>query len=87
MLVREALKRAKEKGETGETTEVIVIVLGHKDYYPRFGFERADEWNISTKLIPDVPKESFMVLELEEGALNAIRAENGANVIYSKAFT
>ncbi len=49
----------------------FVIVLGHPDYYPRFGFERAIahgvrcEWN--------VPDEVFMLLVLDESAMEGIR--------------
>ena len=49
----------------------FVIVLGHADYYPRFGFERASahgvrcEWN--------VPDEVFMLLVLDESAIEGIR--------------
>ena len=34
-LVAKGLEKAKEKGFNS------VIVLGHKDYYPKFGFQRA----------------------------------------------
>ncbi len=44
-----------------------VIVLGHADYYPRFGFLRADQYGI---LCPfDVPPEVFMALALKPDRL------------------
>lgn len=39
-----------------------VIVLGHENYYPRFGFLPAERWNISSPY--DVPESFFMALEL-----------------------
>jgi putative acetyltransferase len=49
----------------------IVIVLGHADYYPRFGFVPAATRNIRCPF--SVPDEAFMVLELNAGALNGVR--------------
>ena len=48
----------------------IVIVIGHPEYYPRFGFEPAGSRGLSLEF--EVPDEAFMVLELEEGVLNTI---------------
>jgi predicted N-acetyltransferase YhbS len=39
-----------------------VILLGHSDYYPRFGFEPASIWEIKPPF--DVPSENFMGIEL-----------------------
>lgn len=44
----------------------LVIVLGHPDYYPRFGFVPASRFGIRCPF--DVPDEVFMVHELREGA-------------------
>ena len=44
-----------------------VVVLGHPDYYPRFGFAPAKTKGLGCKY--PVPDEAFMVLELETGAL------------------
>lgn len=44
-----------------------VIVLGHKDYYPKFGFQKASTWNIRCPF--EVPDEVFMAIELVEGSL------------------
>ena len=46
----------------------IMVVLGHPDYYPRFGFVPASTYGIKCKY--DVPNEVFMVLELRPGALS-----------------
>ncbi len=46
-----------------------VILLGHADYYPRFGFEPSATWDISPPF--EVPDENFMALELvPEGLRN-----------------
>jgi len=63
-LVKEGLKRAKELGYNS------VIVIGHKDYYPRFGFQRASKWNIKCPF--EVPDEAFMATELTVGTLKNI---------------
>ncbi|UCE36992.1 MAG: N-acetyltransferase [Thermoplasmata archaeon] len=44
-----------------------VIVVGHEDYYPRFGFKKASLWSIKYPF--EVPDEVFMVIELVEGSL------------------
>jgi len=44
-----------------------VFVLGHADYYPRFGFVPASRFGITSQY--EVPDEVFMALELEPGAL------------------
>jgi putative acetyltransferase len=60
-LVREGLDRASKLGYDA------IIVLGHADYYPRFGFRPASAWGIRPNF--KVPDEAFMALELEKGAL------------------
>ena len=44
-----------------------VVVLGHPEYYPRFGFEPAAPKGIVSEY--DVPAPVFMILELVPGAL------------------
>jgi len=74
MLITKALARAKELGYQS------VVVLGHKDYYPKFGFKPSYLWNIQPPF--KVSKEVFMALELIENSL-----ENVQGVVrYSKAF-
>ena len=46
----------------------IIVVLGHPDYYPRFGFVPASTYGIECEY--DVPSEVFMTLELNLGALS-----------------
>ncbi|CAM5486906.1 N-acetyltransferase [Streptomyces xanthochromogenes] len=59
--VRAALRAARELGED------LVLVLGHPDYYPRFGFARASALGIRAPF--EVPDEALMALRLRpEGA-------------------
>lgn len=51
--------------------ENVVAVLGHRNYYPRFGFVPASLKGLRSEY--DVPDEVFMVAELTEGALNGRR--------------
>lgn len=60
-LVREGLEQALSAGFGS------MIVLGHPDYYPRFGFRPASRWRIYPPF--DVQDSHFMALELVQGAL------------------
>lgn len=61
-LIETGLEMCRGMGETA------VIVLGHPDYYPRFGFVPASQFGIRSTY--DVPDDVFMALELREGSLN-----------------
>jgi len=61
-LVSEGFQAAKRLGHRS------VIVLGHPDYYPRFGFKPASRWNIKVPF--DAPDEAFMALELVKDELS-----------------
>ncbi|MEG3911486.1 N-acetyltransferase [Microcoleus sp. w2-18bC1] len=61
LLIREGLKECARSGFQA------VVVLGHPDFYPRFGFIPASRKSLKCEY--DVPDEAFMVLELESGAL------------------
>jgi len=47
-----------------------IILVGHPDYYPRFGFQPAARLGI--RPLFDAPYEAFMALELQEGSLEGI---------------
>ena len=47
----------------------LVIVLGHAEYYPRFGFSRAGDFELDNEYDAD---EHFMALELKDGALEEV---------------
>lgn len=63
-LVREGLARCKAAGAAG------VVVLGHPEYYPRFGFVPAHRLGLRCEY--DVPPEAFMALELTPGGLAGV---------------
>jgi putative acetyltransferase len=65
MLVREGLRLCRS------FVHRIVIVLGHPDYYPRFGFSRT----LAEPLRSIYSGPSFMALELEAGALEGVSGE------------
>ena len=48
----------------------FIVLIGHEDYYPRFGYELADTHNI--KFPFDVPRQNCMVKQLKENAINDI---------------
>ncbi|SHF62860.1 Predicted N-acetyltransferase YhbS [Streptoalloteichus hindustanus] len=56
--IRAALTAARERGEG------LVLVLGHPEYYPRFGFVPASRYGIRAPF--EVPDEAMMALPLEE---------------------
>lgn len=58
--IRAGLDAARANGEN------LVVVLGHADYYPRFGFERASLSGISATF--EVPDENLMALALDRSA-------------------
>ena len=57
-LVRAGLEACRDQGHT------VVFVLGHPQFYPRFGFKAAPPLGLRCKW--DVPADVFMVAELEE---------------------
>lgn len=73
-LVQEGLRRAQARGHR------IVVVVGHPEYYPYFGFRQARPQGLECPF--PVPNEAFMALALQEGALAAVRG----TVIYPPAF-
>ena len=70
-LIRQGLARCVELGVAG------VVVLGHPEYYPRFGFSA----DLARNLTAPFAGPAFMALELEPGALAA-----GGTVRYAAAF-
>ncbi len=48
----------------------FIIVLGHADYYPRFGFKPASALGITCEW--DVPDDVFMVLVLDEVRMQGV---------------
>ncbi len=60
-LVRAGIEHCKQLGCDA------VVVLGHPEYYPRFGFTPASRFGIKSEY--DVPEDVFMALELRPGTL------------------
>ncbi|SER96095.1 hypothetical protein SAMN04487818_106259 [Actinokineospora terrae] len=57
--IRAGLDAARALGEN------LVVVLGHAEYYPRFGFTPASGSGVLAPF--DVPDEAFLVLSLDPG--------------------
>jgi putative acetyltransferase len=72
-LVRESLRRA------GDTSFPLVVVVGHSEYYPRFGFEPAAALGVEDPF--GVPPEAWMVRRLPAYSLEA-----RGLVTYAEAF-
>lgn len=49
----------------------FIIVLGHPEYYPRFGFEIASRYGIKSQW-EGVPDEAFMILWLDKSMMNHV---------------
>jgi putative acetyltransferase len=64
-LVREGLQHCAEQGHR------IVVVLGHTEFYPRFGFSP----KLAEPLASPYAGEAFMALELVPGALAGVVGE------------
>lgn len=74
LLIKEVHSIAKSLGYGS------IVLLGHTDYYPRFGYKRASKFGITLPF--DVPDENVMVVELRDGALNGV----SGIVEYAKEF-
>lgn len=61
-LIQKALAEAKKLGYQS------VVVLGHPQYYPIFGFRKSSLWQIKAPF--EVPEEALMAIELQKGSLD-----------------
>ncbi len=73
-LIEQAHRIAKGLGYTS------VILVGHENYYPRFGYKPASSFGINFPF--DVPDANAMAVELVENGLAGIRG----TVVYPPAF-
>jgi len=73
-LVRRGLERCRDLGHAA------IVVVGHPDYYPRFGFTSARAKGLDAPF--PVPDEAFLAVELVPGSLNGVRG----SVVYPAAF-
>lgn len=74
MLIREAHRRAASLGYGA------AVLLGHKDYYPRFSYKQASAFGITFPF--EAPDECCMAAELVKGGLDGIHG----TVNYPDAF-
>lgn len=74
-LIEVAHQRAKKLGYAA------IVLLGHKDYYPRFGYKKASLFGVSFPF--NAPDDCCMVIELQK---NALRGISGV-VCYPQAFS
>jgi len=65
LLVKEGLRTCREAGHR------IVVVLGHPEFYPRFGFSA----KLAERLKAPYSGEAFMALELVPCALDGVEGE------------
>jgi len=63
-LIESGNKRLKDAGYP------FIIVVGHADYYPRFGFRPAREYGIKCEW--EVPDDVFMILVFDEAKMRGI---------------
>jgi putative acetyltransferase len=73
-LIREGLARAAADGHRG------VVLIGHPEYYPRFGFLPARQSGLESPY--PVSDEAFMALALRPGALEGTRGL----IVFPEAF-
>jgi putative acetyltransferase len=73
-LVRRGLEECNKLGF------VAVVVSGHAEYYPRFGFVPSSRFGIGCEY--DVPAELFMAIELQPAALR----DASGTIKYHRAF-
>jgi len=73
-LIKAAHQRAKELGFQA------IVILGHPQYYPKFGYQKSIDYGISLPF--EVPAENATVLALNPDALKGIHGE----LKYAKEF-
>ena len=64
-LVKEGLRIIKN------TICPFVIVLGHEKYYPRFGFQRASKYGLTSQW-EGVPDDAFMAMILNDSIMEEV---------------
>lgn len=74
-LIRVGLEECRRSGYSA------VVVLGHPEYYPRFGFAPAHTFGLTCEF--PSPPEAFMAIELDAGTLNGIRGMVRYHAVFS----
>jgi len=72
-LVKAAVEQAKK------LSHAAIVVVGHPEFYQRFGFSQASQWNLETNL--SVSNDLVTAIELEVDAL-----KGGGTIIYPSLF-
>lgn len=73
-LIKEAHVIARQEGHK------IIVLVGHENYYPRFGYQLVSQYNITFPF--PVPPQNGFVLGLTADALKGVSGE----VVYPSAF-
>lgn len=73
-LIREGHNIAKNMGFKG------ILVVGHKNYYPKFGYSSIVNYNISLNM--DIPADVTMLYEIEKDYFN----NNSGKILFSDSF-
>lgn len=76
-LVRAGVRACKELGAGA------IVLVGHPEYYPRFGFRPAASFGISCEY--EVSEEAFMLLELRPGYMAGVSGEVKYHAAFNKA--
>ena len=72
-LIQAVVEKANKLGHKG------IVVVGHPEFYQRFGFKSAAKWGLETNL--SVSNDLVTAMELEDKCF-----EDGGNVIYPALF-
>jgi len=72
-LVQAAIDQAKKLSHSA------IVVVGHPEFYQRFGFEPASKWGLDTNL--SISNDLVTAIELQADAL-----KGGGNIIYPSLF-
>lgn len=72
-LVQAGIEQARQAGYKA------IAVVGHPEFYQRFGFEKSSKWGLETNL--SVSNDLLTACELKSGTL-----KDGGNVIYPSLF-
>ena len=63
-LIQTAISKARARGH------LRIVLVGHEDYYPRFGFELANDYGVEFPF--EVPRDNGFILGLKPGALKGV---------------
>jgi len=76
VLIKAGLQECRHIGMDG------VVLLGHAQYYPLFGFQASTVFGITSDY--DVPVENFMALELRRGSLDNVSGKVNYHTVFNE---